>query len=135
MSFIDSMQLLDAQRLSRFAKATIQASGRLGFSNDATKLMGLSENKRMLVFSAGARDLGVVIGNPDDTRGFAIKKTGLYFYVRMKNYFEQAGVDYKKYRVVYDITELDEKYEEMTVFKLARRDLERGSAEEAEEEE
>lgn len=134
MSFINAAQMLDAKRLSKVAKATVQQQGRLGFSADAQRLMELENGKSIIFFEAADGDLGAVVTLQTDERGFALRKSEPYYYLRMKNYFDEHQIDYCKKRVIYDITELNETFEEMKVFKFSRRILERGSAEDREEE-
>ena len=134
MSFINVAQMLDAKRLSKVAKATVQQQGRLGFSADAQRLMELENGKSIIFFEATDGDLGAVVTLQADERGFALRKSGPYYYLRMKNYFDERQIDYRKKRVIYDIAELNETFEEMKVFKFSRRILERGSTEDREEE-
>lgn len=135
MSFIDTGKMLNAKRLSRTAKATVQLQGRLAFSADAQRLMGLEDNQSVIFFEADGGNLGAVVAPPGDERGFSLRKSGPYYYLRMKNYFDERLIDYRTKRVIYDIVELDEEFEGMKVFKCSRRILERGSKEDLEEEE
>lgn len=129
-SFIENCQLLDATRLSKSAKATIQSSGRLGFSGEAIKLMELKENQTILILKDNdSNDLAAVVVEGEDKRGFFLKRSGTHCYLRMKNYFDQAGIDYKKRRVMFDITQLDETFENKPVFRFSYREIERGSTE------
>lgn len=123
MAFADRLKKLDAHRLQQSVKATIQSNGRLTFTVEATKEMGLSEEKSLVIFEADGGDLGAVISVKDDPEAFVLKKCGLYYYVAFKNYLQQAGIDYKGQRIIYDITELDEKIEGKTLYQFARRVL------------
>lgn len=134
-SFIENCTLLDATRLSKSAKATIQASGRLGFSGEAVKLMELKEPQTILILkNNGSNDLAAVVVEGEDKRGFFLKRSGPNYYLRMKNYFDQEGIDYKNFRVIFDITQLDETFEDHPVFKLSYRAIEKTAADEEEEE-
>lgn len=123
MAFADKLKKLDAHRLQQSVKATVQSNGRLTFTVEATKEMGLSEDKSLVIFEAEGGDLGAVISVKDDPEAFVLKKCGLYFYVAFKNYLQQAGIDYKNQRIIYDITELDERIEGKTLYQFARRVL------------
>ena len=102
--FLSTLKALDAQRLQKSVKATVQNSGRLTFAMDAVKDMKLSEEKSIIILAAENGDLGAAISVKGDPNAFALKKCGAYFYVTFKNYLQQAGIDYKTQRVVYDIT-------------------------------
>lgn len=128
------MKPLDAQRLQKSVKATVQNSGRLTFAMDAVKDMELSEDKSIIILAAEDGNLGAVISHKGDPEAFVLKKCGAYFYVSFKNYLQQAGVDYKNQRVVYDITELDEEYKGRTLYKFERRLLPKNAKDDGDDE-
>lgn len=123
MAFADRLKKLDAHRLQQSVKATIQANGRLTFTVEATKEMKLSEDKSLVIFEADGGDLGVTISVKDDPEAFVLKRCGAYYYVAFKNYLQQAGIDYKNQRIIYDISELDEKIDGKTLYQFSRRVL------------
>ena len=129
-SFLSQLKQLDAQRLQKSVKATVQNSGRLTFAMDAVNDMKLTEDKSIIILAAENGDLGAVISEKGDPEAFALKKCGAYFYVSFKNYLQQAGVDYKSQRIIYDISELDEKYKGKTLYKFERRILPKGDKDE-----
>ena len=131
-NFLSTLKPLNAQRLQKSVKATVQNSGRLTFAMDAVKDMKLSEDRSIIILAAEDGNLGAVISDKGDPEAFALKKCGAYFYVTFKNYLQQAGVDYKKQRVVYDITELDETYKGKTLYKFERRFIPKGCNEDEE---
>lgn len=123
MAFKDELKKLNAHRLQQSVKATVQVNGRLTFTVEATKEMALSEEKSLIIFEANGGNLGAVISHKGDPDAFVLKKCGQYFYVAFKNYLQQAGIDYKGQRIIYDITELDEELEGKTLYKFERRVL------------
>ena len=123
MGFADKLKKLNAQRLQQSVKATVQSNGRLTFTVEAAKVMALSEDKSLVVFEAENGDLGATISERGDSNAFVLKQSGGYFFVSFKNYLQQAGIDYKNQRIIYDITELDEELEGRTLYKFERRVL------------
>ena len=123
MGFADKLKKLDAHRLQQSVKATVQSNGRLTFTVDATSRMELSEDKSLIVFEAEGGDLGATISTKGDPDAFVLKKCGLYYYIAFKNYLQQAGIDYKSQRIIYDITELDEELDGRTLYRFERRVL------------
>ena len=124
--FLSSLKPLNAQRLQKSVKATVQRTGRLTFAMDAVKSMKLSEEKGIVIFNSRSEDvrpgdLFAVLSTKDDPNAFALKRCGAYFYITFKNYLEQEGVDFRRMRVSYDITELDEEYDGKTLYKFERR--------------
>lgn len=126
MGFADKLRKLDAMRLQQSVKATVQFNGRLSFTLEAGKTMGLSEDKSLTVFESDSNDtLGAIITEKGDPEAFVLKKCGPYFYVAFRNYLKETGLDYKKNKIIYDISQLDEKLEGRTLFKFERRILPR----------
>jgi len=125
MGFGEQLRKLDALRLQQSAKATVQFNGRLSFTNEAGKIMGLSEDKSLVIFAADNGDLGATISIKGDPEAFVLKKCGPYFYIAFRNYLREAGIDYKKHKIIYDICLLDEKLEGRDLFKFERRILPR----------
>ena len=121
--FVAGLKRLDAERLQQSAKAAIQANGRLSLTVEAGRLMHLSDNSSIIIFAAANGDLGAVVSHKGDKQAFDLKKAGAYYYISFRNYLQEQGVDYKSQRIVYDITELEEKLEGRTVYRFARRVL------------
>lgn len=126
MSFKDRLRKLDALRLQQSVKATVQFNGRLSFTLEAGKAMNLSDDKSIVIYDdPESGDLGATISTKDDPEAFVLKKCGAYFYIAFKNYLRQAGIDYKKQKIIYDITQLDEEIDGKPLFKFERRILPR----------
>ena len=124
MSFLEKLEIIDGERLSKTAKATVQSTGRLNFTPETAAMMNITAESTIVLFKAGERDLGAIVKPGEDRRGFKVKKTGPYFYIQLKNYLDEKGVDYKgSTTVVFDITKLDEVYEDLPLFKMVRRDI------------
>ena len=124
MAFADSIEILDGERLSLTTKATVQSTGRLNFTPATATCRGITSNSTVILLKAGERDRATNVKPCEHRRGFKVKKTGPYFYIQLKNYLEEQGIDYKgKTRVVFDITKLGENYEDQPLFKMIRRDI------------
>ena len=123
MGFGETLKKLDALRLQQSVKATVQYNGRLSFTLEAAKMMGLSEEKSLIVFEAENGDLGATISEKGYAEAFVLKKNGPYFYIAFVNYLRRAKLDYRKDKIIYDIMELDEKLEGRTLYKFERRIL------------
>lgn len=124
MGFADSLEVLDGERLSLTTKATVQSTGRLNFTPETASMMGITADCTVVLFKANDRDLGAIVKPGEDWRGFKVKKTGPYFYIQLRNYLEERGIDYKgSTRIVFDITQVEEKLEGLPLFKMMRRDI------------
>lgn len=121
--FVAGMKRLDAERLQQSAKAAIQSNGRLSLTVEAGRLMHLSDDRSIVIFATANGDLGAIVSHKGDKQAFDLKKAGAYYYLTFKNYLQEQGIDYKNQRIMYDITELEEKFEGKTVYRFARRVL------------
>lgn len=120
----DINKAVDARRFSLHAKATVQRTGKLGFSMEASEMLGLRENaseidsdgKRMILQELDDHDLLAVVVDETNERGFRIQRGGDYYYLNMRQYFKASGIDYQNNRVIYDITATSEAYEGKPVY-------------------
>ncbi len=124
----DPTKLIDADRLSRIAKATVQQTGRLGFSRQAAKMLKLGPgNMSILLFEGEGRNLFLVVVPEHDRRGFYLKQIGEYYYISTRVYFQEKNVDFTSNVVDFEITETTDRFEESPVFSLRYREHARGS--------
>ena len=128
----DENMVVDAQKYALNAKASIQRNGRLGFTGEAAKLLGLEEGLTMLFSTTPNGDLATVICDASETRGFRVQKAGDYYYIRMKNFFDSQSLDYITKRVAYDISETPERYQDKVVYKFTRGIYERRTSDDTE---
>ena len=117
----DFSQAFDGKRLTRMMRASVQRNGHLNFPPEAGRQLGLSLEKSLLICPMGTKDMAVTVVDKDNERGFMVKKTGPYFYVPLKSLLNECEIDYVNNTVVYDIIELNDKYEGRPVFKFNRR--------------
>lgn len=124
---LDGKKLLDAERLQLSAKALVQTDGRLTFSSGAVKMLELpspAEFDRdkpytLLIYDLGDRNLGVVVKEGFDIRGFQLRRSGQEVYIFFKNYFREAEIDFSRPRsAYYTIVKTSEKSEDKSVYKF-----------------
>ena len=119
------LKIQNAKELDTNAKVTLQASGKLGFSDGARKKMNI-ESGKFLVIATNEEDntdenLYAWLEENDEGGGFKINKGGTYYNASTKPLFDKMGIDYndKEKLVIYDI--LDFQYEDQKIFKLMKR--------------
>lgn len=100
----------------------------MGFTREAAELLGLTEKTVLLFSLIDEGDLAVLVCDDTEHRGFHVQKTGQYFYIRMKNFFDSQSLDYIERRVTYDISKTTELFNGKTVFKFKRGIYERRSS-------
>lgn len=115
----------DVQTSPKKPKATLHKSGKIGFNGDAADVMELSGDEEFFVAydpeEGPSGDLYLIsqgVEAPEESR-IGVAKAGGYFYLNMRRFFEREGVDYERYKLVYDIEEVET--DEWRGYRLSRR--------------
>ena len=110
-----SIIILSAKQFATKLKATIQSSGRLGFTADTATALDFKSGK----FAKFAKDdengkLYLIINNEGSEDAFSVRETSGYFYVATKMLFDMLGYNYDAGNIMFDLirqpsldTELD----------------------------
>ena len=99
-----TLKILSAKQFATKLKATIQASGRLGFTAETATTLDLKSGK----FAKFAQDdqtksLYLIIINEGSEDAFSIRETSGYFYVPTKVMFDTLGYDYENGNIMFDL--------------------------------
>lgn len=125
MAYFSEEKIVNASAYKhRRCKATIQKTGKLGFTANAAQLLNLAPGQRLLLSDIGAGNYAAVVSaDAADERGFVVRKSVNYFTVDMKAFFDQRGIDYRRTdaSVIYDIVPLPETYQGRSVYKMTMR--------------
>lgn len=105
-------------------KATVHQSGKLGFSRAAIDKLNLKSNTYIKI-GTNSEDKNdncvyMIVNNEEDESSMKISKAGEYYYLNMKDFFNELGLDYKRKTIIFDIIEID-----ANLFKLIPREKER----------
>lgn len=104
-------------------KATIHMSGRLGFNSEAAKVMKLKDKRYFKVALSKAEGIGngnIYLIDDEHFEGTAkVSKAGDYYYLNVGGLFDNIGVDYKGFSIIYDIKK--EQYGSKDMFALKQR--------------
>ena len=99
-----AIRLLSAKQFATKLKATIQASGRLGFTAETATALGLESGK----FAKFAKDdekesLYLIIINDSNEDAFEIRVSSGYYYVPTKVMFDTLGFNYENGNIMFDL--------------------------------
>ena len=99
-----SIRILNAKQFTTKLKATIQFSGRLGFTEDTANALDLSVGK----FARFAQDdekntLYLIIIDKASEDAFQIRLSSGYYYVPTKMMFDMLGFDYEHNTYMFDL--------------------------------
>ena len=101
---IMAITILSAKQFATKLKATIQASGRLGFTAETATALGLESGK----FAKFAKDdekesLYLIIINESNEDAFEIRLSSGYYYVPTKVMFDTLGFNYENGNIMFDL--------------------------------
>jgi len=117
------LTFFQSDTLDKNLKATIQKTGKLGFTIEAAKKMDLSNEKSIGIAyneeDEEINDLYIIVNDEIDKKAFKVNKAGEYHYVNTKALFDKLKWDYTKESISFDITE--EKIDGKKFFKFTRR--------------
>ena len=99
-----AINIISAKQFATKLKVTIQASGRLGFTDETSKALDLPSGK----FAKFAQDnekslLYLIIIKIGDEDAFPIRESSGYFYVPAKQMFDMLGFDYENNTIMFDL--------------------------------
>lgn len=126
------IEILSAKKFQVKLKATIQASGRLGFTDETAKALHLEAGVPMKFARDDERDtLYLARLQEGDEDSFEVKKSGDYFYLATRTLFDTIGIDYRTHSVIFDFardTSLDNLLGGET-YRLCKREKQRNDKE------
>ena len=99
-----AIRIINAKQFSTKLKATIQFSGRLGFTEETANVLDLSVGK----FARFAQDdekntLYLIIIDEASEDAFQIRLSSGYYYVQTKMMFDMLGFDYEHNTIMFDL--------------------------------
>lgn len=110
-------------------KATIQQTGRLGFTEATAKALALTRRAHVQFArdDEGDRALYMILREGQVDNSFRVMKAGQYFYLPTKRLFDAFGEDYVNKVVMFDLTPIAGLDTQLggKVYKMVRRELPR----------
>ena len=99
-----AITIISAKRFATKLKATIQRSGRLGFTEETARYMNLADEK----FAKFAQDdesgtLYLIIIDKSNEDSFDIRSSSGYYFVPAKMMFDSLGMDYEQNVIMFDL--------------------------------
>jgi hypothetical protein len=101
------LTFLSAAKYRTKLKATVHATGKLGFSEPTANALKITKGGGIKIGKDANGDFFLVYCPEADEECFKIKKAGLYYYANTKGLFDDLGVDYKSYTVIYDLVKVE----------------------------
>ena len=101
---IMAIKILSAKQFATKLKATIQASGRLGFTSETATALDFKAGK----FAKFAKDdengfLYLIIINEGSEDAFSVRESSGYYFVSTKVMFDTLGFNYENGNIIFDL--------------------------------
>lgn len=99
-----AIKIISAKQFATNLKATIQKTGRLGFTEETANVLDLALGK----YAKFAKDdengmLYLIIINNEEEEAFQVKSSSGYYYVPARLMFDMLGFDYKNNNIMFDL--------------------------------
>lgn len=102
------LTILKPSEFSRL-KATVQKSGKLGFSQSSANILVLNENRFAIIAKDSVGNLYIRFTKEESEMTFPIRKSGEYRYINTTDLFLKMGLDFKKKALIFRLSERDMK--------------------------
>lgn len=114
------IRIFSAREYNAKLKCAIHSSGKLGFTDETAKELGLSVESG-IKFAMNDKDELLLINCrlDKDEDAFDVSKSGTYYYVNAKPLFDSLGLDYKNNVIMFDLSKL--KHDTLEIYKLNQR--------------
>ena len=99
-------QIFDAKELTQKLKATVQRTGKLGFTSETLAALNIKQGTHVRIAedTESKRVLWLgVLQEPADN-AFPVNKAGEYYYVNTTKLFEKIGLDFRKKNCMFDMS-------------------------------
>lgn len=115
-----NIRIFSAREYNAKLKCTIHSSGKLGFTDETAKELGLSVESGIIFAMNDNDDLLLINCRAErDEDAFDVGKSGAYYYVNAKPLFDSLGLDYKNNVIMFDLSKV--KHDSLEIYKLTRR--------------
>lgn len=130
-----NLSFLKTTELNVKLKCTIQASGKLGFTETTAKALRLGKQERFIRFAQDTDDnnqLYMVFVQTGDDGAFKVRRSGNYYYIATQALFESLGYNFKDINYIFDLVRMSQLdvTAQGEVYKMCQREKERNGGEE-----
>lgn len=103
-------QIFNAKELTQKLKATVQRTGKLGFTAETLEALQIKQGTyiRIADDTESKRILWLGVINEPTDNAFPVNKAGDYYYLNTTKLFEKIGIDFRKKNCMYDMTRAPE---------------------------
>ncbi|MCQ2339648.1 MAG: hypothetical protein MJZ79_02555 [Paludibacteraceae bacterium] len=104
-------QIFNAQELTQKLKATIQRTGKLGFTAetiDTLKLKGAPAYVRIAPDTEDKNLYYMAVVREEVSDGFKVCHSGDYVFLQTKQLFDKINLDYAKWNIMFDLARFEE---------------------------
>lgn len=120
-----ALTILSAKNFAVKLKATIQMTGRLGFT-ESTAIHLKLDTYRYVKFALDdeTEELFLCLSEESNVDSFKVRLSGKYYYVPTTSLFDKLGYDYKKKTIMFDLVRFSDYDNMMTgvVYKMCKRE-------------
>ena len=129
-----NLNFIKTTELNVNLKCSIQATGKLGFTDATAKALRLGKQERFIRFAQDSDDnnqLYMVFVPTNDEGAFKVRRSGSYYYIPTRALFESLGYDFKDINYIFDLVRMSQLdvTAQGEVYKMCQREKERSGGE------
>ncbi len=99
-----TLKILCASKYSTKLKATVQASGKLGFTDTTRQALNLTENSYVYIAQdSDTHELFMILIDGPNPDAFRVRKSGKYYNLSTSQLFSELGFRYKEITYIFDL--------------------------------
>ena len=99
-----AISIISAKQFTAKLKATIQSTGKLGFTGETAKCLNLQAEKHAkFAKDDETKVLYLILMNMPNEDAFPIKSTSGYYYAATTRMFDMLGLDYRSKTIMFDL--------------------------------
>lgn len=103
-------QIFNAKDYTTRLKATVQATGKLGFTAETISQLKLNTDCNILIApdSDDKMTFYMSVQREENENGFPVLKSGSYFYLNTKQLFDALAINYTTATTIFDLSRFEE---------------------------
>lgn len=119
------MKILSAKTYGVNLKATIQATGKLGFPKTTSDILGFATKKYIKFAQSEEKELYIVVSDSEDEDAFKLTISSGYYSLNTKGLFDALNFDYKSKTIIFDLQRIASFDKELggEVYKMNYREI------------
>lgn len=113
-----ALKILSRNSLNVTMKCTLQANGRLCFTTDTLRELGLKKDQAVKFFEDDEGEMYLLFERKVNKDNFPLTGAGRYLNLNSALFFDSRGIDYVENSIVYELLPQEDETLKKTIYKM-----------------